>query len=44
MYINLMIDLNGGYDALQVMEAAKLWEPFNLYWLEEPVDSCQVER
>jgi D-galactarolactone cycloisomerase len=42
--INLMIDLNGGYDALQVLEAAKLWEPFNLYWLEEPVDSCQIER
>jgi D-galactarolactone cycloisomerase len=42
--INLMIDLNGGYDALQVMEAAKLWEPFNIYWLEEPVDSFQIER
>ena len=41
--INLMIDLNGGYDALQVMEAAKLWEPFNLYWLEEPVGACEIE-
>jgi D-galactarolactone cycloisomerase len=43
-HINLMIDLNGGYDALQVLEAAKLWEPFKLYWLEEPVDPYQIER
>ena len=41
--VNLMIDLNGGYDALQAMEAAKLWEPFNLYWLEEPVGACEIE-
>ena len=41
--INLMIDLNGGYNALQAMEAAKLWEPFNLYWLEEPVGACEIE-
>ena len=41
--VNLMIDLNGGYDALQAMEAAKLWEPFNLYWLEEPVGACDIE-
>jgi L-alanine-DL-glutamate epimerase-like enolase superfamily enzyme len=41
--INLMIDLNGGYNKLQAMEAAKLWEPFNLYWLEEPVGACEIE-
>jgi len=25
------------------MEAAKLWEPFNFYWLEEPVGACEIE-
>jgi D-galactarolactone cycloisomerase len=42
--VNLMIDLNGGYDALQVMEAVKLWEPYDLYWLEEPLSACDIER
>lgn len=41
--IDLMIDLNGGYDRLQAFQAAKLWEPFNLYWLEEPVNPHQID-
>ena len=41
--IDLMIDLNGGYNRLQAFQAAKLWEPFNLYWLEEPVSPNQID-
>ena len=41
--MNLMIDLNGGYDRLQAFEAAKLWEPHDLTWLEEPVNPNQVD-
>jgi L-alanine-DL-glutamate epimerase-like enolase superfamily enzyme len=41
--IELMIDLNGGYDRLQAFQAAKLWEPFDLYWLEEPVNPSQID-
>jgi len=41
--IDLMIDLNGGYNRLQAFQAAKLWEPFDLYWLEEPVNPNQID-
>ena len=41
--IGLMIDLNGGYNRLQAFQAAKLWEPFNLYWLEEPINPIQMD-
>lgn len=41
--IDLMIDLNGGYNRLEAFQGAKLWEPFNIYWLEEPVNPNQVD-
>jgi D-galactarolactone cycloisomerase len=41
--IDLMIDLNAGYNRLQAYEAAKLWKPYNLYWLEEPVSPNQID-
>ena len=31
------------YNRLQAFQAAKLWEPFNLYWLEEPVSPNQID-
>ena len=41
--IDLMIDLNGGYNRLEAFQAAKLWEPFKLHWLEEPVNPNQID-
>ena len=41
--VNLMIDLNGGYDSLQALQAAKLWEQFDLYWLEEPMNANAID-
>jgi L-alanine-DL-glutamate epimerase-like enolase superfamily enzyme len=38
----LMIDLNGGYGSLHAFQAAKLWERYDLTWLEEPVNPNQV--
>lgn len=38
----LMIDLNAGYSRLEAGEAARLWEPFQLFWLEEPLHPAQV--
>jgi len=35
--VKLMIDLNAGYSAQDAIRAAQLWEPFDIYWLEEPV-------
>lgn len=40
----LMIDLNAGYDAPDALLAARLWEPLNLFWLEEPIDPNQIEK
>lgn len=35
--VSLMIDLNAGYDGPSALRAAQLWEPYDIYWLEEPV-------
>jgi D-galactarolactone cycloisomerase len=40
---NLMIDLNGGYSQRQAMVASHLWDRFNLFWLEEPLNPNQVD-
>jgi D-galactarolactone cycloisomerase len=40
---NLMIDLNGGYTPQEAMLASRLWDKFNLFWLEEPLDPNQIE-
>jgi D-galactarolactone cycloisomerase len=39
----LMIDLNGGYSSLESMTAARLWEKYNLFWLEEPINPNQID-
>ena len=41
--MDLMIDLNAGYNRLQAFQATKLWEPYNIYWLEEPVNPNQID-
>ena len=41
--MDLMIDLNGGYNRLEAFQAAKLWEPYVLTWLEEPVNPNQID-
>lgn len=35
---NMIIDLNCGYTPEQTLEAIELWAPFNLTWLEEPIN------
>ena len=32
-----MVDLNCGYDRPTALRALRRWEPYGLYWLEEPV-------
>ncbi len=34
----LMIDLNAGYNSFDAYQASKLWEQFNIKWLEEPLN------
>ncbi|MBN8547714.1 MAG: mandelate racemase/muconate lactonizing enzyme family protein [Deltaproteobacteria bacterium] len=40
----LMIDLNAGYQFSEALSATKLWNEFDLYWLEEPLHPQQVRR
>lgn len=40
----LMIDLNCGYTFTQALRAVELWEDFDLYWLEEPLNPNHLER
>lgn len=41
--IELMVDLNGGYDYPMALEALRRWRELDLYWLEEPVDANNIE-
>jgi len=40
--INLMIDLNAGYNNFEAYQAARIWEQCNLTWLEEPLNPNQT--
>lgn len=35
--IKLLVDVNGTWDADTAIQQLKAWEPYNVYWLEEPV-------
>ena len=39
----LMVDLNAGYNLLEARQAGKLWESFDITWLEEPLNPNHVE-
>src|SRR3546814_12712672 len=32
-----MVDVNGSWDVDTAVQQLKAWEPYNVYWLEEPV-------
>ena len=35
--VKLMVDVNGSWDVDTAIQQLKRWEPFDVYWLEEPV-------
>lgn len=35
--VRLMVDVNGSWDADSAIQQLKSWEPYDVYWLEEPV-------
>ena len=35
---SLMVDLNAGYTEAQALRAIQLWQGFDLFWLEEPLN------
>jgi D-arabinonate dehydratase len=41
--VKLMVDINGTWDADTAIQMLKEWEPYDLYWIEEPVAPEDVE-
>jgi L-alanine-DL-glutamate epimerase-like enolase superfamily enzyme len=41
--IRLMVDVNGTWDVDIAIQMLKAWEPYDLYWLEEPVPPSDIE-
>jgi len=41
--VELMVDVNGGYDYPTALDAVQRWRELDLYWLEEPVDANNVD-
>jgi galactonate dehydratase len=41
--IDVCVDMHGRYDAVTGQQIAKLFEPLNLMWLEEPIPAENVE-
>lgn len=35
--VRLMVDVNGSWDVDTAIQQLKVWEPYDVYWLEEPV-------
>jgi L-rhamnonate dehydratase len=40
--VRLMVDVNGSWDVDTAVQQLKSWEPYNLYWLEEPVSPYDI--
>ena len=41
--MRLMVDINAGYNLHEARRAAKLWSPFDIFWLEEPLMPAHVD-
>ena len=41
--IRLMVDVNGSWDVDTAIQQLKAWEPYDVYWLEEPVPPQDIE-
>lgn len=40
--IRLMVDVNGTWDVDTAIQQLKRWEPYDVYWLEEPVPPADI--
>lgn len=41
--VRLMVDVNGSWDVDTAIQQLKVWEPYDVYWLEEPVPPHDIE-
>ena len=41
--IRLMVDVNGSWDVDTAIQQLKAWEPYDVYWLEEPVPPNDIQ-
>ena len=40
--IRLMVDVNGSWDVDTAIQQLKRWQPYNVYWLDEPVPPADI--
>jgi L-alanine-DL-glutamate epimerase-like enolase superfamily enzyme len=40
--VKLMVDVNGSWDVDTAIQQLKKWEPYDVYWLEEPVAPSDI--
>lgn len=40
--VKIMVDLNCGYSLSQSLQAIRLWQEFDLFWLEEPLHPAHI--
>ncbi|MBT5264414.1 MAG: mandelate racemase/muconate lactonizing enzyme family protein [Rhodospirillaceae bacterium] len=40
--VRLMVDVNGSWDVDTAIQQLKTWEPYDVYWLEEPVPPADI--
>ena len=40
--VRLMVDVNGSWDVDTAIQQLKKWEPYDVYWLEEPVPPADI--
>lgn len=40
--VRLMVDVNGTWDVDSAIQQLKAWEPYNVYWLEEPLPPQEI--
>jgi len=40
--VRLMVDVNGSWDVDTAIQQLKKWEPYDVYWLEEPVPPSDI--
>ncbi|TYR36447.1 mandelate racemase/muconate lactonizing enzyme family protein [Mesorhizobium microcysteis] len=41
--VKLMVDVNGTWDVDTAIQQLKAWEPYDVYWLEEPVQPEDIQ-
>lgn len=42
--LEIMVDINGGYDRQQALEMARKFEQYDIFWMEDPFDTRDFDK